>query len=139
MATGCFGRLHPLVPGVQGVIYDTALRGAHHQVLLREHGLMPVNQVTAPWRVEQAFRPRSREEASASGRPPLMGTWHCPWTKWRRSLTRGGWPRLLRDSRRSLRTTPLTSQTNRGQAHHGFGEGVPENRLQGSQADAALT
>jgi len=50
VATGCFGRLHPLVPGVQGVIYDTALRGAHHQVLLREHGLMPVNQVTAPWR-----------------------------------------------------------------------------------------
>jgi hypothetical protein len=47
VAMGCFRRLHPLVPGAQGVIYDTALRGAHHQVLLREMGLMPVNRVTA--------------------------------------------------------------------------------------------
>src|SRR5260370_6452474 len=47
VAMGCFRRLHPLVPGAQGVIYDTALRGTHHQVLLREMGLMPVNRVTA--------------------------------------------------------------------------------------------
>jgi hypothetical protein len=47
VAMGCFKRLHPLVPGAQGVIYDTALRGTHHQVLLREMGLMPVNRVTA--------------------------------------------------------------------------------------------
>jgi hypothetical protein len=46
VAMGCFKRLHPLVPGAQGVIYDTALRGTHHQVLLREMGLMPVNRVT---------------------------------------------------------------------------------------------
>ena len=37
----------PLVPGAQGAIYDTALRGTHHQVPLREMGLMPVNRVTA--------------------------------------------------------------------------------------------
>jgi len=32
---------------VQGVIYDTALRGIHHQTLLRNLGLLPVNRVTA--------------------------------------------------------------------------------------------
>jgi hypothetical protein len=35
------------VPGAQAVVYDTALRGVHHQVLLRELGLAPVNRVTA--------------------------------------------------------------------------------------------
>jgi hypothetical protein len=43
----CFCRLAPLVPGAQAVVYDTALRGVHHQVLLRELGLAPVNRVTA--------------------------------------------------------------------------------------------
>src|SRR2546423_12710343 len=47
VAMGCFRRLHPLVPGAQGIIYDTALRGTHHQVLLREMGLLPVNRGTA--------------------------------------------------------------------------------------------
>jgi hypothetical protein len=42
-----FTDLAPLCPGAQGVIYDTALRGVHHQVLLRELGLLPVNKVTA--------------------------------------------------------------------------------------------
>lgn len=40
-------RLAPLLPGAQGVIYDTALRGVHHQRLLRDLGLVPVNRVTA--------------------------------------------------------------------------------------------
>lgn len=35
------------MPGAQGIIYDTALRGIHHQKLLRELGLIPVNKVTA--------------------------------------------------------------------------------------------
>jgi len=47
IATGCFTRLAPLVPGAQGVVYDTALRGVHHQTLLRELGLLPLNKVTA--------------------------------------------------------------------------------------------
>lgn len=47
VAMNCFSRLAPLVPGAQGVIYDTALRGVHHQVLLRELGLLSVNRVTA--------------------------------------------------------------------------------------------
>jgi hypothetical protein len=42
-----FTRLAPNMPGAQGVIYDTALRGVHHQHLLRELGLLPVNRVTA--------------------------------------------------------------------------------------------
>jgi len=44
---GCFERLAPLCPGAQGVIYDTALRGTHHQKLLRELGWLSVNRVTA--------------------------------------------------------------------------------------------
>ncbi len=47
VAMDCFTRLAPLVPGAQGVIYDTALRGVHHQTLLRKLGLIPVNKVTA--------------------------------------------------------------------------------------------
>jgi hypothetical protein len=43
----CFRRLAPLIPGAQGVVYDTALRGVHHQVLLRELGLMPVKVAAA--------------------------------------------------------------------------------------------
>ena len=31
VAMDCFRRLAPLVPGAQGVVYDTALRGVHHQ------------------------------------------------------------------------------------------------------------
>ena len=47
VAMSCFERLSPLVSGAQGVIYDTALRGIHHQTLLRKLGLLPVNKVTA--------------------------------------------------------------------------------------------
>lgn len=47
VAMECFERMAPSVPGAQGIIYDTALRGVHHQKLLRELGLIPVNKVTA--------------------------------------------------------------------------------------------
>jgi hypothetical protein len=46
-AMDSFARLAPLVPGAHGVIYDTALRGVHHQRLLRELGLLPINRVAA--------------------------------------------------------------------------------------------
>jgi hypothetical protein len=46
-AVDCFTRLAPHIPGTQGVIYDTALRGVHHQHLLRELGLLTINRVTA--------------------------------------------------------------------------------------------
>ena len=46
-AMNSFQRLAPLLPGAQGVIYDTALRGVHHQTMLRELGWLPINRVTA--------------------------------------------------------------------------------------------
>ena len=46
-AMGSFRHVAPLTPGAHGVIYDTALRGVHHQTLLRDLGLIPVNRVTA--------------------------------------------------------------------------------------------
>ncbi|MGI8789949.1 MAG: hypothetical protein ACR2I4_03585 [Actinomycetota bacterium] len=58
-AMSCFERLSPLVPGAQGVIYDTALRGIHHQTLLRNLGLLPVNRVTA--KKKGSTKPRRSE------------------------------------------------------------------------------
>ena len=46
-AMDSFTRLAPYIEGAQGVIYDTALRGVHHQTLLRDLGLVPINRVTA--------------------------------------------------------------------------------------------
>lgn len=47
-AMDCFERLARIAAdGVQGVVYDTALRGVHHQKLLREFGWIPVNKSTA--------------------------------------------------------------------------------------------
>jgi hypothetical protein len=46
-AIGCFERVAPLLPGAHGVIYDTALRGTHHQRLLRDLGWLSINRVTA--------------------------------------------------------------------------------------------
>jgi hypothetical protein len=46
-AVEMFTRLAPLAPGTQAVIYDTALRGVHHQQLMRDLGLMTVNRVAA--------------------------------------------------------------------------------------------
>ena len=47
VALSCFERLAPHVPGAQAIVYDTALRGTHHQKILRELGIVPVNMVTA--------------------------------------------------------------------------------------------
>ena len=67
-AMGCFERLSPLVPGAQGVIYDTALRGIHHQTLLRNLGLVPVNRVTAKKKGPQdGQRARLPAEVGAAG------------------------------------------------------------------------
>ena len=46
-AVRCLERTAPLVPGAQGVVYDTALRGIHHQTILRDLGLLPINRVAA--------------------------------------------------------------------------------------------
>jgi hypothetical protein len=47
VAMRCFRRLIPLLPGAQAIVYDTALRGVHHQEILRDLGLIPINRVTA--------------------------------------------------------------------------------------------
>src|SRR5438270_13630375 len=47
VAMRCFRRLTPLLPGAQAIVYDTAWRGVHHQEILRELGLVPINRVTA--------------------------------------------------------------------------------------------
>jgi hypothetical protein len=59
VAMDSFRRLAPLVPGAQGVVYDTALRGVHHQELLRDLGLLPINRVTA---AEKGARAPRRKE-----------------------------------------------------------------------------
>jgi hypothetical protein len=59
VAMDCFRRLAPLVPGAQGVVYDTALRGVHHQELLRNLGLVPINRVAA---AEKGARTPRRKE-----------------------------------------------------------------------------
>jgi hypothetical protein len=46
-AMASFEQLAPLLPGAQGVIYDTALRGVHHQRMLRDIGWLTINRVTA--------------------------------------------------------------------------------------------
>ena len=41
IAVSCFERLVPHVPGTQAIVYDTALRGVHHQKILRELASRP--------------------------------------------------------------------------------------------------
>jgi hypothetical protein len=59
VAMDCFRRLAPLVPGAQAVVYDTALRGVHHQELLRDLGVLPINRVAA---AEKGARTPRRKE-----------------------------------------------------------------------------
>jgi len=47
VAIDSIAALAPLCPGAQGVIYDTAFRGVHHQRLMRDMGLLSVNKVAA--------------------------------------------------------------------------------------------
>ena len=46
-AMSCLARTTPHLPGAQAVVYDTALRGVHHQTILRQLGLVPINRVAA--------------------------------------------------------------------------------------------
>ncbi|MFN2488141.1 MAG: hypothetical protein ABR529_00045 [Actinomycetota bacterium] len=61
VAVDCFSRLALLLPGAQGIVYDTALRGVHHQKILRQLGLIPINRVTAAvGRIKQPRRQGGR-------------------------------------------------------------------------------
>jgi hypothetical protein len=65
-AMDCFTRLAPHVEGAQGVIYDTALRGVHHQTLLRDLGLLPINRVTAKRATPKQARRAERRIAKSA-------------------------------------------------------------------------
>ena len=83
-AMDCFDRLLPLAPGALGVIYDTALRGVHHQHLLRELGVIGVNRVSAAenrggprlgWqgaRIEKSVHVEDRAIRLPSGQPKTI-------------------------------------------------------------------
>ncbi|MCW3037790.1 MAG: hypothetical protein JWM17_3102 [Actinobacteria bacterium] len=76
VAMQCFARLRPLVPGAQGVIYDTALRGAHHQTLLRELGLLPINRVSGSAAASEEPKStggRNERTIHIEDRPILLG------------------------------------------------------------------
>jgi hypothetical protein len=51
-------------PGLQGVIYDGALRGVHHQRLLRDLGILSVNKVSATVGTGPRRKGRERVEKS---------------------------------------------------------------------------
>ncbi|MBX7071251.1 MAG: hypothetical protein K1X38_17850 [Microthrixaceae bacterium] len=65
-ATDSFRRLRPHLDGCQGVIYDTALRGVHHQTLLRELGWLSINKVTAKKAATAAPRRKGGERVEKS-------------------------------------------------------------------------
>jgi hypothetical protein len=64
--TSVVGVARIVLPGAQGVVYDTALRGVHHHVLLRELGLLPVNKVTAAEKGASAPRRKQGRRAEKS-------------------------------------------------------------------------
>jgi hypothetical protein len=61
-AMACFERLAPHCPGAHGIIYDTALRGKHHQTLLRDLGWHSINKVTAKKRGNSKARRDPHEQ-----------------------------------------------------------------------------
>ena len=88
-AMDCFTRLAPHVPGAQGVIYDTALRGVHHQHLLRDLGLAADQpghrregrrEEAAPQRAASASRraPTSKTRPSPRRRQPATIALYAP-------------------------------------------------------------
>lgn len=69
VAMNAFADLAPHCPGAQGVLYDTALRGVHHQRLLRDLGWLSVNKSPLG---RPARRSRAGEKANAfRSRPSL--------------------------------------------------------------------
>jgi len=61
-ALSCLERTAPLLPGAQAVVYDTALRGIHHQTILRDLGLVPVNRVAAAQAGSKTARRNKRDQ-----------------------------------------------------------------------------
>ena len=55
----------PLLAGAQGVVYDTALRGVHHQRIMRNLGLLSINRVALA--KAGAKKPRRRKAEQRAG------------------------------------------------------------------------
>ena len=68
IAVSCFERLAPHVSGTQAIVYETALRGVHHQKILRELGIVPVNMVAAA----ETFASKTSSARSSGARRPCM-------------------------------------------------------------------
>ncbi len=114
-AVDCFTRLAPHIPGAQGVIYDTALRGVHHQHLLRELGLLPINRVTAAKaspkkprrnerRVEKNVHLEDKTITLADGTPPHPPALRVRWCARHRPTHRHRRPTLRAHSPASAPT-----------------------------------
>jgi len=54
----------PIASGLQGVIYDGALRGVHHAEIMNKHGLLSINRVQAKEVITRNGRPVKRTEKS---------------------------------------------------------------------------
>jgi hypothetical protein len=61
-AVACLERTSPLLPGAQAVVYDTALRGTHHQTILRDLGLLSINRVAAAQAGSKSARRGKRDQ-----------------------------------------------------------------------------
>lgn len=62
----------PRLPGAQGVVYDTALRGVHHQRILRHLGLLPINRVALA--IAGAKKPRRNRTEQRQQKSTLIET-----------------------------------------------------------------
>lgn len=61
-AMGALRDLAPNLPGCQGVIYDTALRGVHHAEIMRDLGWLSINRVQALEVITNNGKPVKRVE-----------------------------------------------------------------------------
>jgi hypothetical protein len=61
-AMSAFKDIAPIAPGCMGTLYDTALRGTHHQELMRDLGWLSINRVTAKQIITKDKRPVKRVE-----------------------------------------------------------------------------
>jgi len=153
VAMRCFRRLAPLVPGAQAVVYDTALRGVHHQILLRELGLLPINKVTAAERgaraprrgkgrrVEKTAHVEDRDVTLRDGSTTTIRLFARAGAIGLVELLETGEPRF--EELRRIRTHRIAAKSGRFRWYNGYrlpqrhGGGSVTVRLHGTEEDAA--
>lgn len=62
VALKSFAAIAPHSPGIQGVVYDTALRGVHHNELMQKFGWLSINRVQGAEVVTRNGKPVKRVE-----------------------------------------------------------------------------